>query len=401
MEKKLYYKDAYIQTFETRITRQGIDEEGNRFIVLSETAFYPTGGGQPHDTGFINGIPVIKVEEMNGEVYHFIPEEIQADDQYVTCQIDWSRRFDHMQQHAGQHILSAAFEELFDIETVSFHLGNEIVTIDLDVEELTEEMLKRAEQRANEIILENRPIETKWITKEELAQYPVRKEPTVTESIRLVIIPNFDYNGCGGTHPRSTGEIGMIKLLKWERQRKRVRLEFVCGQRVLTELGKKQAVIGTLTQLLNRPQDQLMVAVGKLLDEKRKIEKDLVDINEQLLQFEVSKWVESDHIVNGRKMIQAIFQDRSIQELQKLARLVIKDASDCIAIFVSENEDKIQFVAAKGTDVEVDMKHAAQQTFERINGKGGGTNDFIQGGGKRILSSDEVISYFVANLNSK
>lgn len=399
MKQKLYYKDAYIQSFNARLIRQGIDKEGNRFVVLSETAFYPTGGGQPHDTGFINGVEVINVEEINGEILHFVAEEVQTNDQKVSCQIDWSRRFDHMQQHAGQHILSAAFEELFDIQTVSFHLGSEVVTIDLDVEELTEEMKQQAEQRANEIILENRPIETKWITKDELSQYPLRKEPTVTESIRLVIIPDFDYNGCGGTHPKSTGEVAMIKLLKWERQRKRVRLEFVCGHRVIAQLEKKQAVLGELTQLLNSPQEQLSLTVSRLLDEKKSMEKTLLDVNEQLLQFEMKKWVENVNIVNGRKMIQAFFQNRSIHDLQKLARLVVHEAPDSIIVFISENEDRLQLIAAKGANVEVNLKQAAQQTFARIEGKGGGTNDFIQGGGKRILSANEVMDVFVANMD--
>ncbi|WP_313897576.1 alanyl-tRNA editing protein [Bacillus litorisediminis] len=161
------------------------------------------------------------MEDREGEIRHYLEKPIPDISQPVIGQIDWDRRFDHMQQHAGQHILSAAFEELFHMKTVSFHLGTEVLTIDLDTSELTEDIALQAENLANQIILENRPIETKWVTEEEAKKYRLRKELSVTDQIRLVIIPDFDYNGCGGTHPSSTGQVGSIKILNWEKQRKK------------------------------------------------------------------------------------------------------------------------------------------------------------------------------------
>ncbi|MEH7110664.1 alanyl-tRNA editing protein, partial [Bacillus sp. JJ1764] len=206
MKHKLYYTDPYIKSFTAKVERQAQDQDGNWFIVLDQTAFYPTGGGQPFDTGVIEQSRVINVEEIDGEIRHYLQEPIPSHKMEVSGQIDWDRRYDHMQQHCGQHILSAAFEQLFDYNTVGFHLGNDIVTIDLDTEQLTEAEAAQVESLSNQIILENKPIEIKWVTEEELSRYSLRKETKVKENIRLVIIPDYDYNGCGGTHPWATGE---------------------------------------------------------------------------------------------------------------------------------------------------------------------------------------------------
>lgn len=253
-------------------------------------------GGQPHDTGTLNHIKVVNVEEINGEIRHFVEKPISEQNIDVTGVIDWERRFDHMQQHSGQHILSAAFEELFGYRTVSFHLGKEVLTIDLDIEELSEQKAMEAEKLANQIILENRPIETKWVTERELSKYPLRKQPSVTENIRLVIIPDFDYNGCGGTHPHSTGQVGAIKILDWERQRKRIRVQFVCGNRVLKQLGKKQKVIRELNALLNASEEEIITAASRLLDHAKETEKSLEEARENLLHYEAKELLEKANL---------------------------------------------------------------------------------------------------------
>ncbi len=217
MKELLYYQDVMLREFDATVISKGTDENGRNFIVLSNTAFYPTGGGQPHDTGTINGIEVSDVEKVGDEIRHYIQGDVSILNGDVQGQLNWQRRFDHMQQHAGQHLLTAAFVELFNLPTVSFHLGSEQVTIDLAVDTISEDQLLAAEALANDIILENRPIETTWITENELENYNLRKDVAVTGDIRLVIIPNFDYNGCGGTHPISTGQVSAIKILGIEK----------------------------------------------------------------------------------------------------------------------------------------------------------------------------------------
>ncbi|MET3698934.1 alanyl-tRNA synthetase [Bacillus oleivorans] len=391
MASKLFYQDPYIQTFRTEIVNQRQDEQGNWYVVLKETAFYPTGGGQPYDTGTLNGIKVTAVEEINGEIRHYLEQPMSNLADPVFGQIDWDRRFDHMQQHAGQHILSAAFEELFQIKTVSFHLGSEVLTIDLDTPELTEKIALQAERLANQIILENRPIETKWLTEEEVKKYPLRKELSVTDNIRLVIIPEFDYNGCGGTHPSSTGQVGSIKILKWETQRKKIRVQFVCGNRVLKQLHIKQNVLIELTQILNAPEIKAAEAASRLLEKNKELEKDLGEAQDQLLQFEAVQLLGETQTIGGNIMITKVFLNRPLKELQNMARLITEKNSEVIVVFVSKNEQQLQFVSASGGEVVLDLRRVGKEVFPLINGKGGGNSSFIQGGGEALLSPEDFI----------
>lgn len=386
LKELLYYQDVMLREFDATVISKGTDENGRNFIVLSNTAFYPTGGGQPHDLGIINGIGVIDVEKVGNEIRHYIQGDVSILTGEVQGQINWQRRFDHMQQHAGQHILTAAFVELFNIQTVSFHLGSEQVTIDLAVDTISEEQLLEAEALANDIILENRPIETKWITENELENYNLRKDIAVTGDIRLVIIPNFDYNGCGGTHPTSTGQVSAIKILGTEKMKGNIRVSFVCGQRVLKELAMRKKVLADVARQLSVPEADAAAALAKVLSAQKNTEKALVHAKEELLQFEAKALISTnDH------MIAAAFSQRTMQELQKLARMIVTERADAIVLLVTENEDKLQFVASRGTAAERSMKDIATKALPLINGKGGGNDQMVQGGGEHIISTEQLL----------
>jgi alanyl-tRNA synthetase len=388
MEHKLYYRDAYLKNFSAELIEQKEDPAGRMYVTLSQTAFYPTGGGQPFDTGYLNGNEVVDVEEVDQEIRHYIKKGLPTT-KHIEGEINWERRFDHMQQHAGQHILSAAFEELYGYKTVSFHLGKDTLTIDLDTDMLATDEAAKVEKLANQVILENRPIITKWVDEEELKQYKLRKELSVSNNIRLVIIPDFDYNGCGGTHPNSTAEVGSLKILGWERQKKIIRVEFVCGQRVLNQLGKKHDIIKDLTVQLNAPEQDLSAAVNRLLGQKKELEQSVEEMKDQLLKFE------ADEIIRAGKtdIVSSVFQDRSIQELQKLARLLVANAEEKVFLLVSENQDKLQFVLAKGKNAEGNLKEWSKEALALVDGKGGGNETLVQGGGK-LISGEEFISKF-------
>lgn len=400
MENKLFYKDSYIQTFTTNLKKQEKDEIGLWYVVLDETIFYPTGGGQPHDTGFLNDTFVERVEEINGEIRHYINEPFSESTNIIIGQIDWARRFDHMQQHCGQHILSAAFEQLFDFETVGFHLGQEFLTIDLDVEDLTEQQATEAEKRANQIILENKPVLTKWISYEELSQYPLRKQPSVTENIRLVIIPEFDYNGCGGTHPDSTGQVGAIKILNWERQRKRIRIQFVCGNRVLKQLHDKQQIILQLTKMLNAPEHGMVDSLTRILETARNSDKELVELKESFIHYEAKEMIE-DNKKNDSQIIGKILYNRTIKELQSLARMITSQLENVVVMLVAENDKQLQVVVACGASINENMKNILAELLPLINGRGGGNEAFAQGGGDAIVSGEQLLEKGMALLNEK
>ncbi|WP_264760444.1 alanyl-tRNA editing protein [Neobacillus rhizosphaerae] len=395
MENKLYYQDAYITTFSAMVEKQAQDTAGNWYVVLNQTAFYPTGGGQPYDLGTIENRKVVNVEELEGEIRHYLEEPLTDKYKEISAVIDWRRRFDHMQQHAGQHILSAAFEQLFDYKTVSFHLGEEIVTIDLETDALSEREVKRVEELANQMILENRSIETKWVTEEELSLYSLRKETKVKDNIRLVIIPDFDVNGCGGTHPKATGEVRAIKILDWERQRKNIRVQFICGERVLTQLGQKQRVLLELTKQLNAPELGMEQAVRRMIENGKTLEKELETYLDQLLKYEARDLLDK----NKNKIVSEVFQNRTIQALQKLARTIISEEEQTLVFFVSENENRLQLVCARGQARSENMKTVLGSALPFINGKGGGNDSFAQGGGETLMTGRHMLEQLLQSVN--
>lgn len=380
MKHFLYYNDAYIQQFESTVIASGIDE-GRHFVVLENTAFYPTGGGQPHDIGTLNGIDVIDVEKVDDAIRHYVVEPVTGS---VNGQIDWARRFDFMQQHAGQHILTAAFVELFQLPTTSFHLGSQTVTIDLDVAAISDEQLAAAEARANEIILQNRPIETKWVTTDELAQYNLRKDIAVDGDIRLVIIPDYDYNGCGGTHPSSTGQVQMIKILAIEKMKKQSRIHFVCGQRVLSELTMRKNVLTNVARQLSVPEEQAADALQKVMTAAKQTEKKLQDYVDAQLDSIAAELAKEDIAAKA-------FDGYTMQQLQKIARTVVTKNNHAQVFVASDVDGKIQLVAARGTAVERSMKDISAAVLPMLNGKGGGNDQFVQGGGEPVLSAHEVV----------
>ena len=380
MTRKLFYEDAYISEFETSIVTKAQDESGRHYVVLEETAFYPTGGGQPHDTGHLNGIEVTDVEEVDGELRHYVTSSVAASE--VHGIIDWSLRFDHMQQHNAQHIISAIFHDTYGMATTSFHLGNETSTIDLDTSRLSDDLLKEAEQKVNEVIRSNRLIETKWMSVSEANHYPLRKPLSVEGDVRLVIIPDLDYNGCGGTHPRSTGEVMAVKFLGWTKSKKQVRLEFIGGDRILTKFDRSHRVLTELKQLVSRPEDELVEEVNQSIKASKVKDKKIAELEEQLLQYEARELVEQS---KGEEVIQRVFKERSIKTLQSLGKAVVEVAPHAYVVLISEQEEQIQFVLARGKGLDQNMNDIAKQVMPLIEGKGGGKPDFVQGGGKNLM----------------
>ncbi|WP_335869632.1 alanyl-tRNA editing protein [Bacillus sp. 2205SS5-2] len=391
MTNRIYYDDPYAINMTTAIVKQQQDESGHWYVVLADTLYYPTGGGQPHDVGTLNEKRVVAVEEIKGEIRHYIEEPFYDDRIEVKVAIDWNRRFDHMQQHAGQHILSAAFEEAFHYETISFHLGKETLTVDLNIEKLSGDEVHKAEAIANAIIQEGRIIETKWISKDDLRLYPLRKAPSVQNDIRLVIIPEFDYNGCGGTHPRSTSEVGSIKILDWEKHKQHIRLEFVCGNRVLDQLEKKHQTLRGLTSLLQAPEPQMNEKVKQLFEKLHDQEKHIGTLQQQLLHDEARDLWYKGSLYTNYKLVKSGYQNRTIQELQKLAIKIVSEHEETLVLFVVQNGQKLQFVVAKGEKVSTNIKGATKRVMPLINGKGGGKDTFIQGGGEAIISVSQLL----------
>lgn len=399
--EKIYYLDQYIRSFKANLQETGKDENGRYYVVLDQTAFYPTGGGQPHDTGTLNGIEVNDVEEVEGEIRHYLDQPL-VEGQECVGEIDWERRFDHMQQHAGQHILSAVFEQQFDYQTVSFHLGKEVCTIDLETAALSEEEANQAENTANNIILENRPIEAKWVTEEELSNYTLRKALSVVENIRLVIIPDFDYNGCGGTHPSSTGQVNGIKILDWEKQKKNIRVSFVCGNRVRKQLHEKQKVVKSLSAILSASQEQLTDAAARLIQQNKDLEKSVDDLKTKLLEYEADNFIKDAQLTVNCKLVKINFKNRPMGEIQQLAKMIASRTTDMIVLIINEDENnqKLQFVFSRSQDLNMNMNDLLKRVLPMVNGKGGGSAHTAQGGGEQIVSPEELMEVLISHINT-
>ncbi len=369
MTQTYYYQDAMMNSFNASIINTGTEEDGRHYVVLSNTAFYPTGGGQPHDTGVINGVAVNDVEKINGEIRHYVADltSFEGVTGTVAAEIDWTRRFDHMQQHTGQHILTAAFVEQFDFATVSFHLGTGYVAIDLNTTSVSAAQLALAEKRANDIILENRPIETKWVTAEEAAGYPLRKALKVDGPIRLVIIPDFDYNGCGGTHPTSTG--------------------------------KKNNVLTDVAKQLSMPSEAAGDALRKVLTDAKATEKALNEATDRLLEYEANEIVQAALSASLTAIVKH-FEARNVQQLQKLARFITQQDATLNVGLIGEFDDKFQFVVARGSQSAQSMKAVAQSVLPLLEGKGGGSDQLAQGGGAKLISAEALIEALTTALLS-
>lgn len=390
MNDRLYYQDPYMQEFAAAILSRGNEADGTPYVVLDRTAFYPTGGGQPCDLGTINDVEVIDVEEVDGQIRHRLKMALPIEQNSVIGKLDWKRRFDHMQQHTGQHLLTAAFEELFQAETVGFHLGKEKVTIDLAITDLTEEMARQAVALANSVVYENRSITASFMEPEALRQLPLRKQPTVTKNIRIVVIDGFDYNPCGGTHPARTGEAGPIQILGWERSKGQIRVSFICGLRVVQELGAKHGILQQLTRLTSSLESDLPDFVARMISERKDWEKTVREMQDRLVEAEALEWIRQAKVHGETHLVLVPLEERSMTDLQKLAQQIAARVPNGIAVVVSQGV-KTQMVFARGTKITIAMNEMLKEVLPLVDGKGGGQPAMAQGGGNCALKPAELL----------
>jgi alanyl-tRNA synthetase len=373
--ERLYFSDSYLRSFHARVTESQI-RNGQPAVALSQSAFYPEGGGQPADYGTLNGVAVTDVQsDEAGEVWHLLAQPLSAT--AVVGEIDWPRRFDHMQQHHGQHLLSAAFEQLYSMKTVSFHLGAAVVTIDLDTPSLSAEQAAAAEELTNQVIWENRPVLARFVTSAELADIPLRKPPSVSGPIRVVSVPEFDHSACGGTHPRTTGGVGLLSIRRWERRGAATRVEFLCGARALNDLRAKHALLGRLTTALSVGADEIEAAIGRVREAEERSRKGLEDARGQLITHEARALVAGAANIGGAPVVQLLSAPRGLEELRNLARLVAEEG--CVAV-IGMASDKGHLIVARGPQLTADSGAVLRAALAPLGGKGGGRPELAQGG---------------------
>ena len=273
MKHKLYLENPYLRQADARIIDKKF-ENNLYYLKLDKTIFYPhLSGGQPRDEGHINGIPVVDVYEEDNNIIHVIKENIHSDK--VRLEINWPRRIDLMQQHTGQHLLSAGFYKLFNGDTVGFHLGSDYVYVDINLAELSWEEAEKIEDYVNKIITSDFEIKTSYVDLKDLDKLDLRKDTKLDSNIRIVEIDSIDFSPCAGTHLRNTGELGMIKIRKWKKYKGNIRVEFVCGKRALKDFSWKNQAINDIALLLSSKDSDVYEKVNILYNQKREAEKEL------------------------------------------------------------------------------------------------------------------------------
>jgi len=390
--ERLYYTDSHLTEFEARVTSITERVSGWSAVTLDRTAFYPTGGGQPSDTGVLNGVRVVECIDMEDEgVIHVLQGRNLKVGDAVKGEVDWPRRMDHIQQHTGQHILSQAFVNLFRAETRGFRMLEQYSEIDVALDNPTEEKIERAVELANRIIWEDRSIRILNVTRDEAANLPLRKESEREGELRLIEIEGFDLTPCGGTHARASGEVGLIAVRSFERAKGMTRIEFVAGVRALADYNRVNRAARNIASMFSIGRDEAASSVARLVEENKQLVRRVRDMEEIVARVEAEEmWTEAITLKDDIKLCARVFENADAETLKRLALALIAHVKT-VALLGSRSTDAARLVFARSADAPGDMNALMRAACEMIEGRGGGRADMAQGGGRKVEKLEEAI----------
>jgi alanyl-tRNA synthetase len=392
MTDRLYYPNSFLYNFDAEVKE--VQQTPRLAIILDRTAFYPTSGGQIHDTGHFtvaNNDHKFRVTEVadteDGHIVHYleaplkdVPLKDVRPGTRIHGEINVARRRDHMQQHSAQHVLSAAFISLFEMPTVSFHMADDYCSIDLDTPTLTAEQVEAAERRANEIIVENCPVEVRYATREEAAQLGLRKPPAEgREKLRLIDIQGVDLSACGGTHVNQTGQIAGLLLRKFEKVRQGWRVEFVAGQRAVATARRDFTALTETAALFSAHIYDVPAQARKSLEEIRSLRKQNEQTLSELAAAQATTLFSETPETNSHKLIIHTFSNRDLNFLKLVAQKLTRQSNSVIALLATDSPQPA-LVFAQSPGQPNDMSALLKQTVAPLNGRGGGSKDLAQGG---------------------
>lgn len=390
--ERLYYTDSHLTDFEARVT--GVTERVSGWVAvaLDRTAFYPTGGGQPSDTGTLNETRVVEcLETEDAGVLHIVQGRGLKVGEPVVGRVDWPRRLDHLQQHTGQHILSQAFIALFNAETRGFRMLEQYSEIDVALDAPTEEKIEQAVELANRIIWEDRAVHIRQVTKVEAASLALRKDSAREGELRLIEIENYDLTPCGGTHAARTGEVGLIAVRSFERAKGLTRIDFVAGGRALADYQRANRTARNCAAMFSAGRDEAATLVARTLDENKRLLRRIRALEEMTARVEAQELLgEATLLGDGAKLCVRVFEDRDADSLKRVAQAIISHPL-AIALLGSREQDAARLVFARSADAPGDMNALLRQACERLEGRGGGRPDMAQGGGRKVDKLDEAV----------
>jgi alanyl-tRNA synthetase len=397
--ERLYYSDSHLIEFEALVIDKTDRVSGWTAVTLDRTAFYPTGGGQPSDTGTLDGECVREcIDDEDNGVVHVIQGRAPEVGATVKGRIDWPRRLDHIQQHTGQHILSQAFVTLFNAPTRGFRMLTDVCEIDVELTNPTNELVERAVELANNVIWEDRKITIKSVSAEAAAQLPLRKDPARAGELRLIEIEGFDLTPCGGTHAYRTGEVGMIVVRTWERAKGLTRIEFAAGMRALADYRLANKTARAVAALFSSGRDDAAKLAARMVEESKELHRRLRSLEE------IAARVEADELLAqavpdaaGVRIVSHIFDGRDAEWLKRVA-LALISSSNTIALLGTRDRETARLVFARAADAPGDMNALLRAACETLAGRGGGKPDLAQGGGKNMEKLSEALEHAGASL---
>jgi alanyl-tRNA synthetase len=391
--ERLYYHDSRLLEFDARVISLSETDAGQIGVTLDRTAFYPTGGGQPTDTGTLGDARVVDcIDAEEAGVLHVIQGPVPEIGETVHGKVDWLRRLDHMQQHTGQHILSAAFVRMFDAPTRSFRVLEHECEIDVLLDDPTDERIDQAVDLANQIIWESRPIKFSHVTSAEAASLPLRKEPAREGDLRVIEIADFDLTPCGGTHARSTGEVGLLVVRSWERAKGLTRIQFMTGIRALRDYRKANQTAREVAGLFSAGREDSPALVAKLVEENKKLGRRNGELEEVACRVEAEELLRESGQDSStpNRIITRVFDHRDADSLKHLALALIAHPN-VVAFLGSRDGDTARLVFARSANAKGDMNALMRQACQILEGKGGGKADLAQGGGHHTEKLHEAI----------
>jgi alanyl-tRNA synthetase len=413
--ERLYYNDSHLIEFEARVVDVTERVSGWTAVVLDRTAFYPTGGGQPSDTGTLNGSRVVEcIDDGERGVLHVVQGAAPARDTIVFGRVDWSRRLDHMQQHTGQHILSQAFVNLFDAPTKSFRVLETACEIDIELNNPTTEVIERAVELANNVIWEDRAIAIHNVSAERAAAMPLRKEPSREGELRLIEIEDFDLTPCGGTHAYRTGEVGMIAVRSWERAKGLTRVEFVAGTRALADYRRANRSAREVAVLFSTGRDDAPQHAAQLVEENKELRRQVRGLEEIVARVEAERLLASALVQpDGTRVVTHVLgtiddnssardADSLIRDpefLKKVACVLIANPRT-IALLGCREKDAARLVFARSADAPGDMNALMREACALLDGRGGGKPELAQGGGRNVEKLAQALAQAAASLST-
>jgi alanyl-tRNA synthetase len=368
--RRLYYEDAYLMEFDAEVVERR-EHEGLPAVVLDRTAFYPESGGQPWDKGMLDGVEVLQVLDLDGAILHVLKSEIAGGP--VRGRVDRATRFDHMQQHTGQHILSQAFFETLKGETLSFHLGPDVSTLEIGLRAMSDAEWDKVEDRANAVVWEDREVKTYFVPEERIGEVPLRRPPKKQGLLRVVEVDGFDYSACGGTHCRRTGEVGMIKLAGFEKIRGNMRFEFLCGGRALRDYRGKDRTVRKLGGAFSCSDADVAAQVEKLAADHKTLKKRARRLEERLAAFEAGEVIRA---AAGR-LISGVLEDKTPEEARFLALNIIRSGEFAV-VFGAADESQGHLIVARADSLQADLRQLAPVVAARVPVKGGGGPSLVE-----------------------